>query len=81
MQTLSIEPMSTTTETSARTDWYTVSNVDEVASPALLIYPDRVEENIRADGPDRGRRRSSSTAHEDKQAARSHPDADRLRAS
>jgi len=37
----------TTTETSARTDWYRVSNVDEVASPALLIYPDRVEENIR----------------------------------
>src|SRR3954471_21206038 len=39
--------MSTTTETSARTDWYRVSNVDDVASPALLIYPDRVEENIR----------------------------------
>ena len=37
----------TTTETSARTDWYRVSNVDDVASPALLIYPDRVEENIR----------------------------------
>jgi D-serine deaminase-like pyridoxal phosphate-dependent protein len=37
----------TTTETSGRTDWYRVSNVDEVASPALLIYPDRVEENIR----------------------------------
>jgi len=37
----------TTTETSARTDWYKVSNVDDVASPALLIYPDRVEENIR----------------------------------
>src|SRR3954469_13017394 len=39
--------MSTTTETSARTDWYRVSNVDDVASPALLVYPDRVEENIR----------------------------------
>jgi len=37
----------TTTETSARTDWYKVSNVEDVASPALLIYPDRVEENIR----------------------------------
>src|SRR3954466_1106471 len=39
--------MSTTTETSARTDWYRVSNIDDVASPALLIYPDRVEEHIR----------------------------------
>ena len=28
------------------TDWYTVRNVDEIPSPALLIYPDRVEENI-----------------------------------
>jgi D-serine deaminase-like pyridoxal phosphate-dependent protein len=38
---------STTTETTPRTDWYKVSNVDDVASPALLVYPDRVEENIR----------------------------------
>ena len=29
------------------THWYTVSNVDEIPSPALLVYPDRVEENIR----------------------------------
>jgi D-serine deaminase-like pyridoxal phosphate-dependent protein len=27
--------------------WYAVSNADEVPSPALLVYPDRVEENIR----------------------------------
>ena len=27
--------------------WYTVENVDEIPSPSLLIYPDRVEENIR----------------------------------
>jgi D-serine deaminase-like pyridoxal phosphate-dependent protein len=27
--------------------WYTVSNVDDIPSPALLLYPDRVEENIR----------------------------------
>ncbi len=39
--------MTTTTETATRTDWYKVSNVDDVASPALLIYPDRVAENIR----------------------------------
>ena len=29
------------------THWYTVSNADEIPSPALLVYPDRVEENIR----------------------------------
>jgi D-serine deaminase-like pyridoxal phosphate-dependent protein len=28
-------------------DWYSVSNVDEVPSPALLVYPDRAEENLR----------------------------------
>jgi 3-hydroxy-D-aspartate aldolase len=27
--------------------WYTVSNISDVPSPSLLIYPDRVEENIR----------------------------------
>ena len=27
--------------------WYDIANVKEVDSPALLIYPDRVEENIR----------------------------------
>ncbi|MEZ0387254.1 MAG: D-TA family PLP-dependent enzyme [Verrucomicrobium sp.] len=27
--------------------WFTVSNLDEVPSPALLVYPDRIEENIR----------------------------------
>src|SRR2546421_9581295 len=28
------------------TTWHTVANVDEVASPALLVYPERVESNI-----------------------------------
>jgi 3-hydroxy-D-aspartate aldolase len=28
-------------------DWYTVANAADIPSPALLIYPDRVEENIR----------------------------------
>ena len=37
----------TTTQSKPRTDWYTVTNVDQVPSPALLVYPDRVEENIR----------------------------------
>lgn len=27
--------------------WYRVANIGEVPSPALLIYPDRVEENVR----------------------------------
>jgi len=38
---------SPTTQTATRTDWYKVNNVDDVASPALLVYPERVEENIR----------------------------------
>ena len=29
------------------TSWFTISNAAEVASPALLVYPDRVEENVR----------------------------------
>src|SRR5580700_11394912 len=38
--------------------WYELSNVSDVDSPALLIYPDRAEENVRrmiaiAGGPDR----------------------------
>jgi D-serine deaminase-like pyridoxal phosphate-dependent protein len=28
--------------------WYTVDNVDDVSSPALLVYPERVAQNIRA---------------------------------
>jgi D-threonine aldolase len=27
--------------------WYAMSNAGEIASPALLVYPDRVEENVR----------------------------------
>jgi D-serine deaminase-like pyridoxal phosphate-dependent protein len=27
--------------------WYLIDNVDDVFSPALLVYPDRIEENIR----------------------------------
>jgi len=38
---------STTTQPKIRVDWYTVTNVDQVPSPALLVYPDRVEQNIR----------------------------------
>src|SRR6187549_40767 len=29
------------------TPWYAIQNADEVPSPSLLLYPDRVEENIR----------------------------------
>lgn len=28
-------------------EWYEVENVDEIPSPALLVYPDRIDENIR----------------------------------
>jgi D-serine deaminase-like pyridoxal phosphate-dependent protein len=28
-------------------NWYTVSNVDEILSPSLLVYPDRIESNIK----------------------------------
>jgi D-serine deaminase-like pyridoxal phosphate-dependent protein len=31
----------------AQDQWYEVDNVTEVCSPSLLVYPDRVEENIR----------------------------------
>ncbi|NSW93994.1 MAG: D-TA family PLP-dependent enzyme [Bacteroidales bacterium] len=34
------------TDNSASGDWCTISNVDEIPSPALLIYHERVEENI-----------------------------------
>ena len=27
--------------------WYSLANVDEIPSPALLVYPDRAEENLR----------------------------------
>ena len=27
-------------------DWYTIDNVDEIDTPALVVYPDRVKENI-----------------------------------
>jgi D-serine deaminase-like pyridoxal phosphate-dependent protein len=41
-----------------RTDWYTVKNIDEVDSPALLVYKDRAKQNIETliksiDNPDR----------------------------
>src|SRR4051812_7983487 len=35
------------TEAALEVSWYAVSNADDVPSPALLVYPDRVEENIR----------------------------------
>jgi D-serine deaminase-like pyridoxal phosphate-dependent protein len=28
-------------------NWYTIENVDQLDSPALVVYPDRVKENIR----------------------------------
>lgn len=28
-------------------EWYTISNIDQLDTPALVVYPDRVKENIR----------------------------------
>jgi D-serine deaminase-like pyridoxal phosphate-dependent protein len=33
--------------TQASERWYEIANVDEIPSPALAFYPDRIEENIR----------------------------------
>ena len=27
--------------------WYLIENADEIPSPALVVYPDRVRENLR----------------------------------
>ena len=27
-------------------DWYTIQNIDEIDSPALVVYPDRIQKNI-----------------------------------
>src|SRR5215831_13418434 len=35
------------TATTAATEWFKIINEEDVESPALLIYPDRVQENIR----------------------------------
>ena len=35
-------------ETAQLTDWYEINNADSVPSPALLVYPDRIRQNIRA---------------------------------
>lgn len=39
--------MSSKTESALNDQWYEIENADEVPSPALLIYPDRVEQNLR----------------------------------
>jgi len=31
----------------ANTHWYTIKNVEEIVSPALVVYPDRIEANIK----------------------------------
>jgi len=47
-----------TSATAANDGWWTISNVEDVASPALIVYPDRVAANVDrmiaiAGGPDR----------------------------
>ena len=49
--------------------WYIVDNVAEVPSPALLVYPDRVAQNIRRHGRHRRRRAAAAAAREDHQDA------------
>jgi D-serine deaminase-like pyridoxal phosphate-dependent protein len=44
---ISIETLLKPSENRLMTDWYHVSNADTVNSPALLIYPDRVRNNLR----------------------------------
>jgi D-serine deaminase-like pyridoxal phosphate-dependent protein len=55
--------------------WFIVSNVEDVASPALLVYPDRAEENIRrliAIAGDVGRLRPHMKTHKLPEIARLH---------
>src|SRR5688572_28960698 len=44
---LAVNNLSPNPEAPVKSDWYAIENVGEVDSPALLVYPDRVEENIR----------------------------------
>ena len=49
-----------------RDRWYDIANVDEIPSPALAFYPDRIEENIRrmiAVAGDAGRLRPHVKTH------------------
>lgn len=39
--------MSSQTESAISDQWYEIENADVVPSPALLVYPDRVERNLR----------------------------------
>jgi len=38
-------PMKSTSDPSD--NWYKIGNTDEVTSPSLLVYPDRIEANIK----------------------------------
>ena len=51
--------------------WYTVDNVADLPSPALLVYPDRVAQNIRRMIDIVGRRAPAAAAPQDQQDARS----------
>ena len=55
-----------TTASSERDRWYEIANVDEIPSPALAFYPERIEENIRrmiAVAGDAGRLRPHVKTH------------------
>ncbi len=47
-------------------DWYVISNVDRIDSPALAFYPDRISGNIElAKRKDHRRYEPASSARED----------------
>jgi hypothetical protein len=62
-------------EARAEYRWHEIANVDEVDSPALLVYPGRAEENIRRMIAMVGDVRRP-TPHEDAQASGDDPAAD-----
>jgi D-serine deaminase-like pyridoxal phosphate-dependent protein len=54
-------------------DWYEIDNLDEIDTPALLVYPERVKENIRtlkAFVPDVNRLRPHVKTHKSREASR-----------
>ena len=65
----------TTTNEESAVSWWTIQNVDEIPSPALLVYPDRAEENLRrliAIGGGTSRLRPHMKTHKLPEIARMH---------
>ncbi|MGV3485864.1 MAG: M81 family metallopeptidase [Planctomycetaceae bacterium] len=43
----SLAALSMSLESLSMNDWYRIENANDIASPTLLVYPDRIEENLR----------------------------------